>query len=716
MKAEHKPFVAADSKMREFTVRAVVLGMILSVLLGAANAYLGLKVGLTVAATFPAAVIAMAVLRLFKGTILEENTCRTTAAVGEALAAGAIFTVPAFLIAKGSDGQTIWTNLKDHYAEATILMVLGGVLGVLFVTFLRRVLMEDKTLPFPESKACAAIVKAGQRGQTGAKYVFGALGLGAAVQLFKNAQGLRLFKDSTASWLSFKKSTVSFLHKNKTAGAFTHEGGLYLQSPEASPAMMSVGYIIGPRLSAIVFAGGVLAWFLFVPLILFLRSQGLVSEYGFDMAGRASRRLPESTDLVTWSHIAAWVWKFYVRPLAVGAMIVAAFHTLWKMRTSLWVGIKRAIADIRRMAKKKGEGAEGEGGEGEEGQEGEKQTRLEKDIPLGLTAILIVLLVIPIAIIYYFFCKSVVGAIVAAVVMTLAGFLFAAVAGYLVGTIGSSNNPISGLTLSTLVVAALLMLLIGVKGSAGIAAVLGVATVVCCSSGVAGDIMQDLKVGHLLGGTPWKMELGCILGVIAAALVMVLPLMALHQTVRIGSADLPAPQAGLMAMLSQGIISQKMAWPLVGVGAAFAIAMILIQAPSPMLIAIGMYLPFTSTAPIFLGGITRWILDKLMDAKKVSDNGKQAAENTGTLLASGLIAGEAIMGIALAAVVLAKIKLPHLYEGAWPGLLVIIAIAAILVFVPFGQARTPGPGPGAGSAGGAESGEGGGGETEPASS
>jgi putative OPT family oligopeptide transporter len=678
MSAEHKPFIAADVKMREFTVRAVILGMILSVLLGAANAYLGLKVGLTVAATFPAAVIAMAVLRMFRGTILEENTCRTTAAVGEALAAGAIFTVPAFLIAKSGEGQTIWTDLKSHYLEATVLMLLGGVLGVLFVTFLRRVLMEDKTLPFPESKACAAIVKAGQRGQTGAKYVFGALGLGALVQLLKNAQGLRLFKDSTAAWYSFKSSSVSFMHKNQTAGAFTHKGGMYLQSPEASPAMMSVGYIIGPRLAAIVFAGGVLAWFLFVPLILFLRSQGLITEYGFDAAGQSTRHLPDSDDLVSWAHIAAWVWKFYVRPLAVGAMIVAAFHTLWKMRTSLWVGIKRAVQDIKRMAQKPGE----------EDDDAQEQSRLEKDFPLGLTALLIVALVVPIAIIYYYFCGSVIGAVVAAIVMTLAGFLFAAVAGFLVGTIGSSNNPISGLTLSTLVVAALLMLIIGVKGAAGIAAVLGVATVVCCSSGVAGDIMQDLKVGHILGGTPWKMELGCILGVVAAALIMVLPLMALHQTVGIGSADLPAPQAGLMAMLSQGIISQKMAWPLVGVGAAFAVAMILIQAPSPMLIAIGMYLPFTSTAPIFLGGITRWILEKFLDRRKVGEAGRQSAENTGTLLASGLIAGEAIMGIGLAAVVLAKIKLPVLYEGAWPGLLVILGIAALLIFVPFGQANS----------------------------
>ena len=435
---------------------------------------------------------------------------------------------------------------------------------------------------------------------------------------------------------------------------------------------MSVGYIIGPRLSAIVFSGGVLAWFVLVPAILFLESTSYQQIFGFDAAGHSTTLLPKTTNLLTWSHVAAYVWKYYVRPLAVGAMIVSAFYTLWKMRTSLWVGVKRAAQDMKRMAKKE--------------QADDSGDRLQKDIPLGLTSILIFILVIPIALIYYKFCHSWVGAIVAAVVMTLAGFLFAAVAGYLVGTIGSSNNPISGLTLSTLVVAALLMLAVGVKGDAGIAAVLGVATVVCVSSGVAGDIMQDLKVGHILGGTPWKMELGCMLGVVAAALVMVIPLMWLHETSGIGSAALPAPQAGLMAMLSKGIIGGDMAWPLVGIGAAFAFAMILIQAPSPMLIAIGMYLPFTSTMPIFVGGVIRWIVDKMLDARKADKDSRQRVENVGTLLASGLIAGEAITGIVLAAVVIAGKKLPHLYEGAWPGLLVFLGIAALMIFVPMRQA------------------------------
>ncbi len=676
MSKEFKPFVSADTNMREFTLKAVLLGVILSTLLGAANAYLGLKVGMTVAATFPAAVIAMAVLRLFGGTVLEENTCRTTAAVGEALAAGAIFTVPAFLIALPS-----WKTLP--YFQTTTLMLLGGVLGVLFVIFLRRVLVEDQTLPFPESQACAAIVKAGQKGQTGAKYVFGSLILGALVQLFKHPQGLQIFKDSVSKYVGFAASKVKFMHKDLTLPAFTHKGGLFLQSPEASPAMMSVGFIIGPRLAAIVFAGGVLAWFLFVPMILFLQSTFFAEHWGAwsYTAQNGGRFLYDYVKngqpkhfVFGWGEMARFVWTFYVRPFAVGAMIVSAFYTLWKMRTSLWVGIMRAAKDIRRMVRKEGAA--------------EEDSRLQKDFPLGLTGLLILAFVVPIGLIYYKLCHSVVGAVVAAVVMVFAGFLFAAVAGYLVGTIGSSNNPISGLTLSTLVVAALLMLAVGVKGDAGIAAVLGVATVVCVSSGVAGDIMQDLKVGHILGGTPWKMELGCILGVIAAALVMVFPLLWLHETVGIGSENLPAPQASLMAMLSKGIISREMAWPLVGVGAAFAVAMILIQAPSPMLIAIGMYLPFTSTAPIFLGGIVRWIVERVLDRRQADKATKERVENVGTLLASGLIAGEAITGIALAGVVIAGKHLPKLsHLSAWPGLLVILGIAALLIWVPLANAK-----------------------------
>jgi putative OPT family oligopeptide transporter len=655
---EFKPYVPAETSMKEFTFKALLVGAILSVILGAANAYLGLVAGMTVAATFPAAVMAMAVLRIFKGTILEENTCRTTAAVGEALVAGAIFTIPAFLIAKDPlTDMRIWDNVR--YGESTALMLVGGILGVLFVIFLRRVLIEDKTLPFPESVACAEIVKAGQGGATGAKYVFGAIGLAGLFELFRNNFGLQLVRGSVQKFWSLPiVQNFRLLNGDmqQVGDVSSPSGGMYIESPNASPAMLGVGYIIGPKLSSIVFSGGVFGHLMLVPLFIFI-------------SGGFHNVVAGGTD---WLDVTNAVWFSQVRPLAVGAMIVGAFYTLFKMRKSLSTGIGRAFGDLKKI-----------------GKSSEAETnRLEKDIPYSITFIGIIALVIPIAVLYYFFSQSLVGAIVSAIVMTVAGFLFAAVAGFLVGTIGSSNNPISGLTLSTLIVAALLMVAVGVKGAFGIAAVLGVAAVVCCSSGVAGDIMQDLKVGHILGGTPRYMQMAVMVGVIAAALVMALVLQLLHtgyaEMGGIGGELLPAPQAGLMAMLSQGIITGGMAWPLVIMGALFSIGLILIGAPSPMLIAVGMYLPLRTTFAIFIGGIIKWMVTSIMEKRKLN---KEKTENTGILLASGLIAGEALMGIIIAATIVAnkgEALLPSIIDGGnpWLGLIVFAILGYVLISIP----------------------------------
>ena len=661
---EFKPYVPAETKMREFTFKALIVGAILSIILGSANAYLGLVAGMTVAATFPAAVMAMAILRIFRGTVLEENTCRTTAAVGEALVAGAIFTIPAFLIAKNPvSGENIWDNI--HYWESTALMLVGGILGVLFVIFLRRVLIEDKSLPFPESVACAEIVKAGQSGATGAKYVFGAIGIAGLFELFRNNFGFQLIRGYVEKFWSLpvvRNFQLLNSDMKSVAPASNPSGGIFIESPSASPAMLGVGYIIGPKLSSIVFSGGVFGHLMLVPLFLFINGnyQNLVSE-GAD-----------------WLDITNAVWFSQVRPLAVGAMLVGAFYTLFKMRKSLSTGMVRAFQDLKKIGKKTPE---------------QETNRLEKDIPYSITIISIIALVIPIAILYYYFSHSIVGAIIAALVMTIAGFLFAAVAGFLVGTIGSSNNPISGLTLSTLIVAALLMVIVGVKGAFGIAAVLGVAAVVCCSSGVAGDIMQDLKVGHILGGTPRYMQMGVMIGVIAAALVMALVLQLLHtgyaEMGGIGGELLPAPQAGLMAMLSQGIITGGMAWPLVIMGALFSIGLILIGAPSPMLIAVGMYLPLHTTFAIFIGGIIKWITTLIMEKKKLN---KERTENTGVLLASGLIAGEALMGIIIAATVViggGKSIMPQIIKGGnpWLALVVFAILAFILINIPLANGK-----------------------------
>ncbi|MGB3564742.1 MAG: oligopeptide transporter, OPT family, partial [Thermoanaerobaculia bacterium] len=476
------PFVPASQTMAELTVKAVLLGAVMAVLLGAANAYLGMKAGLTVAATFPAAVVAMAALRGLGGTILEENIARTTASVGEALVAGAIFTIPAFVISGA------WDEL--HYWESTAIMLIGGVLGVLFVIILRRTLVVEADLPFPESVAAAEIVKAGQGGQTGAKYVFGAMGMAALWELFKNSNGIQFVQGSTQKFITFGKSTIEILGEK-----MEYTGGLLLSTSAASPALIGVGYIVGMRVSAILFAGAVMGWLLLVPLAVFL-NPAFASELGSEQSSIA---------------LANSVWSNQVRPLAVGTMIVAAFYTLFNLRKSLVAGIKKALKDI--------------------GTSKDDQTTDRTNIDLDFKKVFVAIGVMAVAtfFLYYYFAQSLIGALILTAVMVVLGFLFAAVAGYLVALIGSSNNPISGLTLSALLISAVLMVFLGLTDVHGVAAVLGVAGVVCCAAGIAGDMMQDLKVGHILGGTPWKMQVGEIIGVVFAAFVLAFPLIALDK-------------------------------------------------------------------------------------------------------------------------------------------------------------------------------------------
>jgi putative OPT family oligopeptide transporter len=644
----HTPYVPASTDMAELTVKAVLLGIVMAVVLGAANAYLGMKAGLTVAATFPAAVVAMAALRPFKGTILEENLARTTASVGEALVAGAIFTIPAFVISGA------WEEL--HYWESTLIMLVGGVLGVLFIIVLRRTLVVEADLPYPESVAAAEIVKAGQGGQTGASLVFGAMGLAGLWELFKNSNGIHVIADSARGFVSFGRSTIEMLGER-----IDYRGGMLVSSPAASPALMGVGFIVGPKVSSVLFSGAVLGWLLLVPLALFL-NPGLGDQLG--------------------PSLATTVWSKQIRPLAVGTMIVAAFYTLYKLRSSLVAGIRKALSNV---------GVQDGGGE----------DRTDIDLGFKKVAIAIGFASVATFFLYNYFAQSVVGALVLTVVMVVLGFLFAAVAGYLVGLIGSSNNPISGLTLSALLISAVLMVAIGVTDVHGVAAVLGVAGVVCCAAGIAGDMMQDLKVGHILGGSPWRMQIGEILGVVAASLVLAFPLMALHEVYTIGSAELPAPQAGLMALMANGIVGGEMAWPLVIVGMFLAVGLILIEAPSPMLVAVGMYLPFESTAAIFVGGVVRWILDSRLTRQQASPEERTRAENVGTLLSSGFIAGESLMAVVLAFLVLGGDFIPALIaakEAVTPsfgpqfgaGLVIYPAMIYLLVYVPLQKMRGSG--------------------------
>lgn len=662
-KPKFRPYVPADMKMSEFTLKAVILGLVMTGILGAANAYLGLKAGMTIAATYPAAVIGMSILRLLKGSLLEENIARTIGSIGESVAAGAVFTIPAFVLAG------LWPGLgMQKYWQCVALMIIGGLLGILFVTLLRRVMVEDTELPFPESVAASEIHKAGQQGSKAAKILFANMGFGAIINALGALNIFEPVKTFTVNIGALGKSLLLRTSTNPNVATVTTGGMSTFTSPAISPAYLGVGYIIGPRLAALNFAGGVLAWGLLVPLLTFL------------LGPQIKAALPVGA-ATGWGTLAGAVYFSIVRPIAVGGMLVGACYTLFKMRKQLGIGMKRAVSDLKKSAEAHA-----------------AADRTERDLNAKIVFTGIGLVFLAMIGLYYFFIakagnltnsKIIAGALVAAAVMVVLGFFFAAVSGNLVGMIGSSNNPVSGLTLCTLVVAALLMVALGVAGVGGVAAVLGVAAVVCVSSAVAGEMLQDLKVGHILGGTPSKMQIGDIFGIIIASLVLFFPLMILDKAYHFGSAALPAPQAGLMAMLAQGIVGGNMAWPLVIVGILMGIALIMIEVKSPMLFSVGMYLPVETTFAIFVGGLIRWATDKLRDRRGLNSAQKARVENAGVLTASGLIAGEALCGLVIAGVWRGNtpqlLKSPH-----WIGMIIAaVALIAVMIRVPLANAGRP---------------------------
>ncbi|HEY8231459.1 MAG TPA: oligopeptide transporter, OPT family [Vicinamibacteria bacterium] len=671
MADEPRPYVPPEDNLAELTWKALALGVVVAVLLGAANAYLGIKAGQTVSATFPAAVLAIAAFRLpfFRGTVLEQNTMRTAASVGEALVAGAIFTIPAFVMVNVG-GERLWTSF--NYWETSLILLVGGLLGILFIILLRRTLTVDASLPFPESRACAEIVKAAQGGDTGARYVFGAMGLGMLIQVLKDGAGIRLFKETIRTSLEFPASVIHhFDTRRAPVGDVAHGGALLWSTPSVSPALIGVGYVIGFELGAINFAGGVLAWFVLVPFALFLSP-----DFGTRLAG-TSGPLPLSDQVFT-------IWYNQIRPIAVGAMLTGAAWTLWGMRGS----IRQAF----RGAFHRGSAA--------------VPLRTERDLPARGVLVSIAVLAVPVALIYYHFSGSVTGALLSAVVMMVTGFFFSAVGSYLVGLVGSSNQPVSGLALSTLILSALLMVGFGVTGLRGVAAVLGVAAVVSSAVCVSGSLIQDLKVGHILGATPWKMQVAEIVATVVTSFVLVFPIAILHQSnilgggIGIGDPQLPAPQAGLMAQMAQGIVGGEMPWGLILFGMALGVTLILLKSPSVMLVAVGMYLPPETTGAIFLGGCLKALVDARAKRQGFGPERAARVENTGTLVASGLIAGESLTGVLLAGLVLAwsgfssigaALGLPEFRwvdgpVGAWLSLVPLAAIAWLLVRLPLRHA------------------------------
>jgi putative OPT family oligopeptide transporter len=555
--------------------------------------------------------------------------------------------------------------------------MVGSILGVLFISLVRRGMVEDPELPFPESLAASEIHKAGQRGAQAAKYLFWNIGVGGVVYLLGRFGLFAADKDFLFGVGNLGRSQVRLGAVGST-DVLAVGGASMVSAPSVSPAYLGVGYIIGLRLAALQFSGGVLAWGLMVPLLMYF------------LGPQLRHYIPADTP-DDWATMAAAVWRFIVRPIAVGGMLVGAAYTLYKMRASLTAGLGKAFSDLRQTADQQAKLARTE-------------RYMSSKIVFGLIAVMFILM----CFLYIHISGLVWPAVLAAVVMLVVGFIFATVSGNLVGFIGSSNNPISGLTLSTLIIAALLMVALGVHGPSGVAAVLGVAAVVCVSAAVAGELLQDFKVGYILGGTPSKIQNAELIAVVVASLVMWGPLYLLHTAFGFGSRALPAPQAGLMATLAIGIVAGDMPWPLVVVGICFGIALIMMQVKSPMLVAVGMYLPFETTFAIFLGGIFRSIADWV--AKRRGFNAAQSAraENAGVLTASGLIAGEALCGLMwagvialsytqqpwlhMAAALATRIKSAQIFEHPLylgGGMIVMVLLAVLMIFLPLSSAGDP---------------------------
>jgi len=681
--------------MKEFTLRALLIGLILSVIFGAANAYIGLKAGMTIAATYPAAVIGMALLRMMKGTILEENFTRSAGSVGESVAAGAIFTLPALFIAglwtadgannpeKTLEAIGMFSSTQSYFIATAILLV-GATMGVFFVALLRRALVQDQSLAFPESAAAAEIHKAGQGGGSGTKYLFWAMAAGAVIKI---AGELKLFATHFFSFLKVAPATL-------TRSGSVVEGGFFAGGPAISSAYLGVGYIIGPQKASISFSGLLLAWGLVVPVLLAILGPDYVRNL-VEAANVAAVTFNETVaaydpnvqpraeivhdSIRAWQLGATTVWQEIVRIIAIGGMLIAAAFTLFNMRNTLGQGLVRAVKDLKNM-----------------GQPTESVERTEKD----MKAIFVLLGIVTGAlatfcVAFFIFGTSFVVALVAATVMVVLAFMFAAVSGYLVGIVGSSNNPVSGLTMTALVITALLLVAVGVRGQGieyGIATVLGIAAIFCVSSAVAGKMFQDLRAGALLGGTPWRMQTGDLIGAVISAFVMFGVLIILNQGDIIqgiaqgyqggfGSDALPAPQATLMATLSQGIVGGTMTWILILLGMMLAISLIVMGVKAPMLIFIGMFLPFATIFAIMVGAMIKGILTIYLERKKLSEAQNQTARNTSVLLASGLIAGEALMGLIVAVFAIFGTVFSTMLGISKPSYFVGLAILAVLGFV-----------------------------------
>jgi len=629
----------------EITFKAVVLGIILSAVLAGANAYLGLFAGMTVSASIPAAVISMGILSLFKkSNILENNIVQTAASAGESLAAGVIFTIPALIL------MGYWTEFSfaDHYWTVTGIAALGGLLGVLFTIPLRRALIVEEQLQFPEGIATAEVLKSREAGAKGLKLLVKAALMGG---LFKfAAEGLRLWEGVLSTARAVGRTYASF-------------------QINLSPALISVGYIVGINIATLVFAGGVIGRWICLPILAFTHEIPPVEfANGADAA-------------VNYLH------NHYVKYIGVGAMIIGGLWALINLRKSLRRGIQSGMKVYRDMRKT--------------GSKTVARTNMDTPLPWVLIALLVSL--VPIFAIYLTVVTSVAISSLMAVLMLVAGFVFSAVAAYMAGLVGSSNNPISGVTIATILSTALLLYVLKVYGGANVgpAAAIFIGAVVCCAAAIGGDNMQDLKAGYIVGATPWKQQIMQAVGTLSAALVMMPVLWLLHNRYGIGQqvnsevTPLEAPQANLMANIARGVFDQNLPWNLIFIGSLIAIMIITLDKyleatnsgfRTPVLaVAVGLYLPFHLAVPIFIGGLIAYVTSGVASLHSEKTN------QSGLLFASGLITGEALIGIFLALPFMIREFTPwksiptefNIVESppfqAWPGL-VLLAVVVYLLY------------------------------------
>ena len=587
---EFKPYIPADKVTPEITVTSVLMGILLAVVFGAANAYLGLRVGMTVSASIPAAVIAMGVIRVImrKNSILESNIVQTIGSAGESLAAGAIFTLPALFL-WAAEGKMD----KPSIVEITMIALLGGLLGVFFMVPLRNALIvkEHGTLPYPEGKACAEVLLAGEEGGANASTVFAGMGFAAAFKFV--IDGLKAVPSEVSA--SFK--------------GYAGEIGTQIY-----PAVMSVGYICGPRISSYMFAGGVFSWMVLIPMIVIF-GEALVLYPGTEPIGAMFAAGGASA-----------IWSSYIRYIGAGALATGGIISLIKSLPLIIRTFKDALKSMK-------------GGTGV----GTERTAQDLSMKVVLTMIAICTLLVWIV-------PAIPVTLIGAIIVVIFGFFFATVSSRMVGLVGSSNNPVSGMAIATLLFATIILKITGDGGVHGMQGAIAIGSIICIVAAISGDTSQDLKTGYLLGATPKKQQIGEVLGVVASAFAIGGTLYLLDSAWGFGSQELAAPQATLMKMIIEGVMDANLPWSLVIIGAVVAIIIEVLGIPV-LPFAIGVYLPVQLNACIMVGGIVRLAIDKM----KKDEEEKKRIVSDGILFCSGMIAGEGLVGILLALLAVAGV-------------------------------------------------------------